>query len=92
MQACHLHAQLADESHVVLDDDNGVRPGDVAQKMGCVFGFRVCHSGDRFIDKQEFRVLRQQHCNFEPLLLPVAEIAGETVAQIDKANALQAPA
>ena len=43
-----------------------------------LLGLGVRHARDRLIDKQQFRILRQQHADLEPLFLTMAEIAGET--------------
>ena len=40
-------------------------------------GLGVGHAGDRLVDQQQLRVLRQQHADLEPLLLAVRQAAGE---------------
>jgi hypothetical protein len=34
------------------------------------------HPGCRFVDQQQLRILGQQHADFQPLLLPVRQLAG----------------
>ena len=41
----------------------------------------VGHAGDRLVDQQQFRLLRQQHADLQPLLLAVRQAAGDARAQ-----------
>ena len=68
-----LDAELAHELHVVLDDDHGVVLGDLLQQLGGLLRLGVGHAGDRLVDEQQLRVLREQHADLEPLLLAVAD-------------------
>ena len=45
----------------------------LAQQLGGLLGLGVGHAGDRLVDQQQLRVLRQQHADLEPLLLAVRE-------------------
>ena len=77
MQACHLDAELADEMHVVLDHDHRMIARDFAQEIGGRRGLAVGHAGDRLVHQEELRVLRQQHADLEPLLLPMRQRSGD---------------
>ncbi len=46
----------------------------------------VGHAGDRLVDQQKLRLLRQQHADFEPLLLPMRQRAGKPVAHRGEAD------
>ena len=85
MQHGHLDAELAHELHVVLDHDHRMVAGDLAQELGGRLGLGVGHAGDRLVDQQQLRVLRQQHADLEPLLLAVRQTAGQRVAVIGRA-------
>ena len=49
----------------------------------------VGHAGDRLVDQQQLRVLRQQHADLQPLLLAVRQAAGQSVARIGQADGFQ---
>ena len=59
VEARDLDAELAHESHVVLDNDDGMIAGDIPKKVRRRDRFRVGHSGDGFVDQQQLRVLRE---------------------------------
>ena len=86
VQAGHLDAELAHEGHVVLDDDDRLFLVDLLQEFGGLMRLHVGHAGDRLVDEQELRVLRQQHADLEPLLLAVRQRAGKDVAQVGQAD------
>ncbi len=75
--------------HVVLDDDDGARLGDLAQELGRFLGFGVGHARHRLVHQKEFGVLRQQHPDFQPLLLPMAEIGRRQVPLGRQANGFE---
>ena len=49
----------------------------------------ISHAGDRLIDQKQLGILREQHSDFEPLLLAVGQAAGEAILQIGQADGLQ---
>ena len=53
---------------------------DLLEQLGGLLGLGVGHAGDRLVDQQQLRVLREQHADLEPLLLAVRQAAGEAVA------------
>ena len=57
---------------------------DFAQEIGGRRGLAVGHAGDRLVDQQELRVLRQQHADFQPLLLPVRQRSGDARPMVGK--------
>ena len=56
------------------------------QKVGGLFAFGRGHAGGGFIDQQQAGFLRQQHRDFQPLLLAVAQLAGFAVQLVAKAD------
>ena len=76
MQARDLDAELAHEGHVVLDHDHGLVAVDLLEQLRGLPRLGVGHAGDRLVDQQQLRVLRQQHADLEPLLLAVRQAAG----------------
>lgn len=56
------------------------------QEFGGFFGFGVGHAGHGFVQQQELGLLRQQHADFQPLLLPVREQAGFALALLTQAD------
>ncbi len=82
-------AQFAHEAHVVLDHHHRAGLGDLLEQLRRLDGLGVGHAGDRFVDQQQFGVLRQQHADLEPLLLAVAEVGGELVLAADQADGFE---
>ena len=39
-------------------------------------GFGIGHTSDRLVDEKQFRLLCQQHADFQPLLLAMRQAAG----------------
>ena len=74
MQNRDLHIEIANEDHVVFDDDDRMIFRNLLQQDRRLRRLGVGHAGDRLVHQQEFRVLRQQHADLEPLLLPVGQI------------------
>jgi hypothetical protein len=64
---------LADEDHVVFDDDDAVFAGEAEEEFAGAGGFLVGHAGGGFVDEEELRVLGEEHADLEPLLLAVGE-------------------
>src|SRR3954449_11301722 len=79
VQTRDLHAELAHEGHVVLDDDDSAVAIDLLEELGSLARLGVGHAGDRFVHEQQLWFLRQQHADLEPLLLAVRERAGNTM-------------
>ena len=82
MQAGDLDAELAHEGHVVLDHDHGLVAVDLLEQLGGLLGLGVGHAGDRLVDQQQLRFLREQHADLEPLLLAVRQAAGDARAHV----------
>ena len=61
------------EIHIVLHHHDGVFARQLFQQFSGAFHLLMRHSCHRFIDKQQFRALHQQHANFQPLLLAVRQ-------------------
>ena len=74
------HAEPADKVHIVLDHDDGMVPGDLAQQVGGGLGLAVGHAGNGFVDQKQLGVLGDQHADLQPLLLAVAERASGAIA------------
>jgi hypothetical protein len=89
VQHGHPAGDAAHELHVVLDDDDGVLAGQPAQQLGRPLHLGVGHAGDRLVDQQHLRVLRQQHPDLQPLLLPVRQQAGLALRLTREADDLQ---
>src|SRR6185437_16243368 len=49
----------------------------------------VGHSRDRLVDQEQLWILRQQHADFEPLLLAVRQASGQPIARIGETDGLQ---
>ncbi len=86
VQARDLDAELAHEGHVVLDHDHGAVAVDLLQQLGGLPRLGVGHAGDRLVDQQQLRLLRQQHADLEPLLLAVRQAAGDALAHASSAG------
>ena len=89
MQTGDFDAELAHEGHVVLDHDDGVLAIDLLEQFRRLLRLHVGHAGDRFVDQQQFRILRQQHADFEPLLLAMRQAAGKAVLHGRETDDLQ---
>ena len=77
------HGDLArdapDELHVVLDDEDGVPPGELQAQLGGLLGLLVGHAGDRLVEQQQRGSCDEHHADLEPLLLAVGQRAGDPV-------------
>ena len=51
-----------------VGDDQAV---DGLEQFRGLMSFDIGHAGNRFVDQQQFWILRQQHSDLEPLLLTV---------------------
>ena len=91
MQAAHLDAEFAHKGHVVLDDHDRLFLVDFLEQLGGLMGFDVGHAGDRLVDQQQFRILRQQHADLEPLLLAVRQASRQPVTRVGQPNGFQHP-
>ena len=89
MEHGDFDAKGADKGHVVLDDDDAAGAVDFNEQFGRLFGLGVGHAGDGFVDEEELRVLGEQHADFEPLLLAVAEVAGAAMVVVVQAGGLE---
>ncbi len=77
---------FADEFHIVFNDDDGPVFGNTADQFGGLRAFADAHAGDRFVEHDDFRFLHQEHANFEPLFLAVAENACFGVEFIEQSD------
>src|SRR5229473_1237913 len=91
VQAGHLDAELAHEGHVVFDDHDGFLAIDFREQLGGLMGLDVGHAGDRLVDQQQFRILRQQHADLEPLLLAVRQAPRQPVTCVGQPDGFQHP-
>ena len=55
----------------MLDDDDAVFAGEAHQQFTRLGRLFIGHAGGRFVDQQKLWILREQHADFEPLLLSV---------------------
>ncbi len=76
MQHGDFAGDLADEGHVVFDDDDAVLAFEAQQQFAGLVRFLVGHAGSGFVHEQQFRILREQHADLQPLFLAVAQCAG----------------
>src|SRR5262249_3972951 len=80
VQASDLDAELAHESHVVLDHDYGAVAIDLLEELGGLPRLGIGHARNRLVDEKKLGLLRQQHADLEPLFLTVRQRAGDAVA------------
>jgi len=73
MQHSDFVGYARDEIHIVFDDDDAAPFADALDQRGGQLAFGLAHAGDGFIEHDQLRFLHQQHANFQPLLLAVAE-------------------
>jgi hypothetical protein len=87
----HRHAlgNRSDESHIVLHHHDRVFARQRRQKLGRALDFVRCHACDRLVDQKQFRVLHQQHADFEPLLLAVRQDPSRRLALLREADDAQ---
>src|SRR5690606_36787223 len=60
-----------------LYDDYGMIGGDALQELRRGLRLGIRHASNRLVHEKELWVLGKQHADLEPLLLPVAQCAGE---------------
>jgi len=89
VQAGDLDTKITHKGHVMLHDDDGVLAIDRLEQLRGLARFRIGHPGNRLVDEQQFRVLRKQHADFQPLFLTVRETAGQALLRWGKANNVQ---
>ena len=82
-------SQLSNEDHVMFNDDDRVLACQAEKKFAGLRRFLIGHASCRFVNEEELRVLREQHSDLEPLLLPMRQISGLNVGSIFEANDLQ---
>ena len=75
-------ADLAHKTHVMLDHDDGVFPRERKEQFASAVRFLVGHAGGGFINQQQFGVLREQHPDFQPLLLTMGKGSGFPIGAI----------
>ena len=80
---------LPNEYHVMLDHDDRVMTREREQQVPRAVRLFIRHAGRRFVHQEKLRVLREQHANFEPLLLSVGQRAGLRVRLIAEVDRLQ---
>src|SRR6266478_5230049 len=84
-----LAGDLPHELHVVLDDENRAVRGDRLEQLTRARGLFVGHPGDRLIDQQELRILRDHHADLEPLLFAVRQGAGLPIGLVGELHGLE---
>src|SRR2546425_2316974 len=85
----HLGAELADEFHVVLDDQDGAVARDAEEQLGGARGLSVRQARPRLVDEEERGILRHHHPDLQPLLLAVRQRARQHAALGGEADLLQ---
>src|SRR5437762_2595545 len=65
VQHGHAVRDLADEGHVVIDDDQRVLAGHRQQQLAGSLRLARRHPRDGLVDQEELRVLGHQHAEFE---------------------------
>ena len=70
-----LAGDLADEGHVVFNDDDTVFAGEAHEQFARARRLLVTHAGRGLIDQKELWILGEEHAYFEPLFLAVREFA-----------------
>src|SRR5438093_651830 len=70
---------LTNESHVVLDDKQGVLAGHGHEELAGLFRLTRGHAGDRLVDQEQLGVLEHDHAELEPLFFAVSQQAGDVV-------------
>ncbi len=86
MQNRDLVRDHAYESHVMLDHHDRPSPRDRVQKRRRLLPFLRAHSCHRLVKQQKLGVLHQQHPDFQPLFLSVAELRGFVAQHFVKVN------
>ena len=89
MQHGNGAGNLSDEDHVVLDDDDAVLPGKAHEELAGLGGLLVGHAGGGFVHEEKLWVLREQHSDFEPLLLAVRQRPGFPRRPVGQADGLE---
>src|SRR5437660_2420997 len=87
----HLGAELADELHVVLDDEDGAVARDAEEQIGGARGLFVRHARHRLVDEEELGILRHHHPDLQPLLLAVRQRARQHAALAARPTCSSAP-
>ncbi len=86
MQHGDARVEAAHELHVVLDDDHGARPRERQHQRRRRLGLAIGHAGDRLVEQEQPLVLDQQHADLQPLLLAVAQGAGDAALASGEAD------
>ena len=68
---------LPHERHVVLDHKDGVTALQLVDQAGGLLRFRLRHPGSRFVEQEHLRILHDEHRQFQPLGLSVAQVCGK---------------
>ena len=66
-------AELTEERHVVLDDDDSPILRDALKEFAGPIAFGAGHSSDRFIEEEQVCVLSEEHADLEPLTFAVRQ-------------------
>src|SRR5205807_5015402 len=78
--------ELADEVHVVLDDDDGRPPVDLAHEAGRPPRLGAGHPRRRLVQEDELRLRRQHHPDLDPLPVAVREVRDRRLAALAEAD------
>ena len=88
-------ADLLDETHIVLDHDQGVLALEAVEDFRGLAGLLRRHAGGRLVHQDQVRILRHEHADLEPLRLAVRQIGGrlvDSLAQADEIPRISSPA
>ena len=91
LSGVHIAPALTDAKLVVADVDPEKRAvaRQAEDQLGRLLGLAIGHARDRFVEQQQLPVMDQQHADFEPLLLAVAQGPGQLASFFRKADARQ---
>jgi len=77
MEHSHGSRDLANELHVVLDDDDRGGFVQIKHQVGCPGRLLVAHARRGFVEQHDVRFADYDHGDFHPLTLPVGEFSDE---------------
>ena len=77
MEHGHGSRDLANELHVVLDDDDRGGFVQIEHQSGCPGRLLVAHARRGLVEEHDVRFANYDHRDFDPLTLPVGEFSDE---------------
>ena len=89
-QAQHAVAQVEDEPHVVLDDDDR-EPAvpDLEDQLHRLLGLLRVHPRGRLVEEEELRVRGEGSGDLEPSLVAVGHVAGEELGRLAQPDVVE---